>query len=131
MAKTNYLEDAVINFFLRNDADTFTPPATIYVALLTAVADAEAGTVTEVTGGGYARVSAAFDDPAGVGVTANSAEVQFAQASTDLGTVTHFALYDASTSGNALYIGALDASFAYNENVQPSFAAGALDVTED
>jgi hypothetical protein len=132
MAKTNYLEDAMINFFLRNDADTFTPPATVYVALLTAVSDAEAGPVTEVSGGaGYARVSCAFADPAGTGVTSNSAEVAFGESTGANGTVTHFALYDASSAGNALYIGSVDTPFAYSTGVLPRFAAGALDVTEE
>ena len=130
MAKTNYLEDAILNHVLRNTA--YTSPAAVYVALLTAVSDAEAGTVTEVSGGsGYTRVAATFDDPSGSGATANSAEVAFGEATDDNGTVTHFAIYDASTNGNALYIAALDASFDYDTSVLPRFAAGALDVTED
>ncbi len=130
MAKTNYLEDAILNFWLRADPDTITAPATVYVALFTAVANAETASVTEVTGGGYARVAATFTDPAGDGATSNSAEVAFAEASSNLGTVTHFGIYDASSGGNALYIAALSSSFAYNTGVLPRFAAGALDVTE-
>lgn len=131
MSKTNYLEDAVIQYFLRNNADTFSPIATLYVGLATAVTDAEAGTVTEVTGGGYARQTIAFNDPAGVGVTANTSEILFPEAGSNLGTVTHFFIADASTAGNIYYIGALDSSFAYNTAVQPRFAAGAIDITED
>jgi hypothetical protein len=51
----------------------------VYVALLTAITDIEAGTVTEVTGGAYARQSAAFD-AAALGVTQNTAEVAFPEA---------------------------------------------------
>lgn len=130
MAKTNYLEDAFINLFLRNNADTFTPAATLYVGLATAVSDDEAGTLSEVTGGGYARQAITFSDPAGEGITSNSAEVLFPEATADLGLVTHFFIADASTAGNLYYIGLLDSSFAYNELVQPRFAAGALEIVE-
>ena len=53
-AMTDYLENKVIDWMLRGQ--TFTPPATLYVALYTTtLTDSSAG--TEVTGGGYARVA--------------------------------------------------------------------------
>lgn len=128
MAKSNYLEDALLNHVLR--AVAYTSPTAIYVGLFTAVADEEVGTVTEVSGGGYARVAATFSAPVD-GITSNSATVTFVQPSIALGTVTHFGLFDAAAAGNLLYSGALAESFSYATNVQPEFPAGTLQVTED
>ena len=55
-AKTNFLENQIIDWFFRGQA--FTPPTNLHFALFT-VAPTEAGGGTEVTGGGYARVSVA------------------------------------------------------------------------
>ena len=53
-AMTDYLENKIIDWLLRGQ--TFTPPATAYVALYTtAPTDSTAG--TEVSGGSYARVA--------------------------------------------------------------------------
>jgi len=57
---SNYLENAFINAALR--ATNFTAPTTVYVSLYTSdPTDADSG--TEVSGGSYARTSAAFDAP--------------------------------------------------------------------
>ena len=98
---SNYLEDALVNHVLRNTA--LTSPTTVYVALFTAVTDAEAGTGTEVTGGSYARTAATFSAPSN-GVTSNSGIVTFPTATGSWGTVTHAGLFDASSGGNALTI---------------------------
>jgi hypothetical protein len=50
--RTTYTSDKILNLYR---GTTFTAPATVYAGLLTAVTDAEAGTVTETTYGGYAR----------------------------------------------------------------------------
>lgn len=63
---SNYLEDAIIDHVFRNTA--LTSPTTVYVALFTAVSDAEAGTGTEVSGGAYARQAVTFAAPSN-GVT--------------------------------------------------------------
>lgn len=130
MSKTNYLEAALLNHILRNTA--YASPAAVYVSLFTAVTSEEAGTITEVAlGDGYARVAGVFADPAGVGVTSNSVETLFGEATDDLGTVTHFGIHDAAAGGNLLYVGALDTPFDYDTGVQPRFPIGALDITED
>lgn len=96
---SNYLENALVNAVLRNTA--FTSPATVYVALFTAVTDAEAGTGTEVSGGSYARVAVAWDAPSN-GATQNTGTITFPQATASWGTITHFGIFDALTAGNAL-----------------------------
>jgi len=129
-ALTNYAEDFIINWFLRNDAETATPPATIYVGLLTAVTDAEAGTVTEATGGTYARQSVTFTDPAGTGATANAGAVTF-NADADLGTITHIGLYDAATAGNLLATADITPDAVVNNGDTFEIAIGDLDFTLD
>ena len=73
-AMSNYLEDALVNFVLRNNPDTFASPGTsIYVGLIKYydAAVVEQGTLTqEASGGSYARVQVtAWDDPSGGGAT--------------------------------------------------------------
>jgi hypothetical protein len=126
---SNYLEDALINAVFRNT--TYTSPATVYVALYTAVTDAEAGTGTEVTGGAYARQSMAFDAPSN-GVTQNTSIVTYPTATANWGTVTHAAARDASTAGNALTtVKALTASKVINTGDIFRFPAGQFSVSLD
>lgn len=128
-AASNYLEDKTLNFWFRANADTITAPATVYLALFTAVTDAEAGTGTEVAGGSYARTAITFGAPSN-GAIANSGDVTFPTASADWGTVTHAAIFDASSSGNALTaLTALAASKAVGNGDTLKFAAGDIDVT--
>jgi hypothetical protein len=127
MAKTDFHENAILNT-ARGTALTAWDP---YVAFFTAVADAEAGTITEVAAGdGYARELGSFSAPS-AGAMSNDGELAFGEATADKGTCTHFGLFDAVTGGNLRYVAPLDAPFDYDIGVLPRFAAGALDVTED
>jgi len=122
---SNYAENALVNHLLRNSA--LTSPTTVYLALFTAVSDAEAGTGTEVSATGYARQAVAFDAPSN-GVTQNTAAETFGPLTGSTGTVTHAALFDASTGGNALTaIKALAASKAWADGDSIQFAAGDVD----
>ena len=105
-AMSNYLENALINATLRNT--TYTSPSTVYVALFTSD-PTDAGSGTECSGGAYVRQSATFGAPSD-GASSISADVEFPQATGAWGTITHFGIFDASSSGNLLYHGALTAS---------------------
>ena len=96
---SNYLENALINATLRNTA--YTSPSAVYVALFTSD-PTDAGSGTEVSGGSYARKQATFSAPSN-GVTSNSADITFDQATANWGTVSHIGIFDASSSGNLLY----------------------------
>jgi hypothetical protein len=124
-AMSNYLEDALINATLRNT--TYTSPATVYVGLFT-TDPTDAGTGTEVTGGSYARESMAFGAPSN-GVSTNSSDVEFDQATGSWGTITHFGILDALTSGNLLYHGALTSSKVIEDGDVFKFASAAVSVT--
>jgi hypothetical protein len=63
------------------------------------------------------------------GVSTNSAAVEFDQATGSWGTITHMGLYDASTSGNLLFHGALTASKVIDAGDVFKFASTALAVT--
>lgn len=100
---SDYLENALLNHVLRNTA--YTQPAGLYVGLFTSD-PTDAGTGTEVSGGSYARTAVSFAAASG-GTAANSANVTFPAATGNWGTVTHIGIYDASTSGNLLFHGAV------------------------
>lgn len=121
---SNYAENALVNHLLRNTA--LTSPTTVYLALFTAVTDAEAGTGTELAVSGYARQAVAFDAPSN-GATQNSAIEDFGPL-TGSGTVTHAALFDAVSGGNAIsVIKALAASKTFASGDTIRFAAGDID----
>jgi len=122
---TDYLEDKIIDHMLRNQS--YTPPATIYLALFTA-APSDAGGGTEVTGGSYARQAVTLSAASG-GASANSADITFPAATADWGTVTHVALMDALSGGNMLMHTPLDASKTVNNGDTFKINAGDLDVT--
>lgn len=143
-ALSDYLENKIIDWLLRGQ--TFTPPATVYVGLLT-VAPSDAGGGTEVTGGSYTRVAVASSlanwagtQSAGSttassgtgGTTSNNAAVTFPAPTANWGTVVAFGVYDASSAGNLLFYASLTTSKTINNgDAAPSFAAGALTFQSD
>ena len=116
-AATTYLENKILSFIFKNNAGSFTTPGdSIYVGLATAVSDAEAGSLTEATFGSYARqqVTAANWTLASASTNqqtvVNAANIEYPASSGTSNTVTHAFLVDAASSGNILFVGALDAS---------------------
>lgn len=132
-AMTDYLEGELIKHIFRTGS--FTKPTALYIALFTAAPN-DAGGGTEVTGGSYARAQLNPADAnwaapaAGNGVTSNAAAITFPAPTANWGSVTHFAIMDASTAGNMLFHGALTASKTVNNgDPAPEFAIGDLTVT--
>ncbi|MEC7451347.1 MAG: hypothetical protein VX866_02310 [Pseudomonadota bacterium] len=116
-AATTYLENKILSFIFKNNAGSFaTPGDSIYVGLATAVSDAEAGSLTEATFGSYARqqVTAANWTLASASTNqqtvTNAANIEFPASTGTSNTVTHAFLVDAASSGNILFVGALDAN---------------------
>lgn len=124
-AMSNYLENAIVNATLRNTS--YTSPAAVYVALFT-TDPTDAGSGTEVSGGSYARQAATFGSPSN-GASTTSADISFPQATGSWGTVTHFGVYDASSTGNLLYHGALTASKTIETGDIFKIASGSLTIT--
>lgn len=133
-AKSNYLEDSIINHVLRNTAYT-SPGTAVWVALYTNTqGDSDSG--TEASGGSYARVqvqgTGQWDAPTN-GATANTAEIAFPQASASWGTINSIGIKDSSTStgnDNLLYHGVLTSPRTVNNGDTFKFNAGDLDVSE-
>lgn len=140
---TDYLENKVIDHLFRGTA--YTAPGTLYVSLHTS-ACSDSSTGTEVSGGSYARVAVtsngtnwANTQSSGTGVssgttgtTSNSSAITFPAPTANWGSVTHFGIFDASTSGNMLLCQALTVSKTINNgDAAPSFAAGALTIQID
>jgi hypothetical protein len=123
---SNYLENKLLDHSL--GTTTFTKP-TVYIALYTVTpTDADSG--TEVTGGSYARQTAAFDAAAG-GATQNSADITFPQATADWGTIVAIGIRDALTTGNLLWWGPLTVSKTVSNGDTFKIPAGDLDVSLD
>lgn len=109
-SKSAYLEQKILDYILGDTS--WTPPATVYVALSTAAfSTAATGTsMSEVAGGAYARIgqtnnptnwpNAAGSNPAG---KSNGTLITFPTATLNWGTVISAYLVDALTNGNILY----------------------------
>lgn len=124
-ALSDYAENAVGNLLLRGVA--LTAPATVYLALFTA-APGEAGSTNEVTGGSYARKAITFGAPTN-GAFSNNARIYFDDMPAV--TVTHWAIYDATTAGNMLYHGAWGTARSYTAGDTATVLTGQLTITHN
>lgn len=146
MSKSNTFENDLLKLIFNNDDIALIGDAagiqnsatagSLYVSLHTAD-PGEAGdqTTSETAYTNYARVAVARTT-GGWTVTgnavANAALVQFAQCGATGATLTYFGVgTDSSGAGKLLYSGALTSSLAVSSGIQPQFAAGDLDITED
>ena len=126
-AATTFLENRLLSFIFKNNAASFSSPGDgIYVGLATAVSNfndstGESGdpSITEATFTNYARqqVTAANWTTIGADSTdtqtaVNAANIEFPASGGTNNTITHVFLADAASSGNILFVGALDASKA-------------------
>ena len=133
MTLSNYAENAILNslFGKTSDFGALASAPTLYVALSTADPDEDGSGMAEPSGNGYARVATADTDwnAAASSVVTNANTVQFPEATGPWGTATHFALFDASTSGNLIASGALTLAKAFDDGDTPSFESGDLSFT--
>jgi len=125
MSFSNFLETEILDHVFAGAA--YTAPTTKYLALFTALADGEAGSVTEVTGGGYVRQSVAFTTSGNT--TSNNAAVEYPTATANYGTVTHVGVYDASSSGNLMAYAALSSNKTIETGDVFRVPSGDLDIT--
>lgn len=130
MILSDYAKNKLLDLIFGGTAWS-TKPGTLYFALFTSAPD-DTGGGTEVSAGGYARVSKTVggtdfeaSTANGVAVT-NKTAVQFPVATAAWGTVTHWGVYDASTGGNLIFWGPLPASLVIAINQTASWAVGNL-----
>jgi hypothetical protein len=128
-AKSNYLERKNLDHNL--GTTTYTKPSAVYVSLHTA-SPTDAASGAEVSGGSYARVATAFSaaatDGSGNSTASNSADIDWSNLPN--ATITHVGIYDASTSGNLLYWGALTGSKTVTSGDNFTINSGSLVVQE-
>ena len=124
-AFSNYLEEKIVEHFLRNNA--ITPPTTVYVALFESdPGEATGGTETAYTG--YARQSSTWTALDANGQTKNVGALTYPANGNAAASVTinHLALYDAATNGNRLFYAQLSASKTLSPGDVLSFAANSI-----
>ena len=144
---SDYLENKLIDHIFR--ATAFTMPSAITIALLTTLAgDSDTGgTIVEVSGGSYARVSVppstanwlstnglASGASSGTGgATNNVAAITFPVATANWGTIVGVAILDSITlgAGNVLFYGPLAINKTVNTNDTFQFAANQLSIQID
>ena len=125
-AMSDFLENKILDHITGTTA--YTKPSAVYLGLSTGdFTDTGSGS-SELTGNNYSRVAVAFDAAAS-GATQNTSSIDMPAASGVWGTVSHWALFDAATSGNALITGAFSSSKTIETNDVLRIAAGDLDLT--
>ena len=110
-------------------ADAVTRPTTWYLGLFTANPDEDGSGASELSGSGYARKSVSFTVSGNLAT--NSAAVEFDAATGSWGTISHVAVFDASSSGNQIAYSALTTSKAIETGDVLRFPAGDVDITLD
>lgn len=128
MSFSNYLETELLDHVFANNA--YTSPTTVYVSLHTANPDEDAsGTEVSTVGTAYARQAGSFTVSGNTATT--DAAIEYATATANFGTVSHVAIWDASTAGNMLAYAALTTSKAISTGDVFRIPAGDLDITLD
>lgn len=137
-SKSNYFENAILKHIFGDTA--YSVPATLYVGLWdnsVTLSDtstgASAGEVN-TSGTGYGRVAVTNDDTKWTvtdNVVENAADVTFATATADWGTINQFAILDATTGGNILFWSTLAVSKTVTTGDTVRFNAGDITITEN
>ena len=127
---SDYWENMILNHIFGKSS--YTPP-TIYVGLSTADPADDGSGLAEPSGNGYTRVQTSASDwnTASNGLVDNASNITFAQATGNWGMITHFALFDAATTGNMLAHGALSQSKSITESDTARFETGDLAISLD
>ena len=124
-AMSDYLELKFLDHFT-GTASTSAPSA-VYLGLSTgSLGDDNGG--TELSGNNYTRKAITFAS-ASSGSIASNASVEFNSATGSWGVISHFGLYDASSSGNLLFHGAFSASKTIASGDVLKVASGSLTIS--
>lgn len=127
MSFSNTYETTVLQWTFTTDS--VTRPTAWYLGLFTANPDEDGSGATEISGNGYARKSVTFTVSGNLAT--NSAAVEFDVATGSWGTISHVAVFDASSGGNQIAYAALTTSKAIDTDDVLRFPAGDVDITLD
>lgn len=128
MSKTNTERNKMLDARY-GDGGVYTPPATVYCGLFSAMPTVSTAG-TEITGGGYARVAktnnlANFPDAVN-GQKSNGTAITFPAASADHPDVVGFGWFDAASGGNLLDFSPLTTTKQYKTGDVPEFGVGQM-----
>tara|TARA_R100000700_G_scaffold9875_1_gene14312 strand:- start:146 stop:532 length:387 start_codon:yes stop_codon:yes gene_type:complete len=124
-AMSDYLELKFLDHFL-SVASTSSPSA-VYLGLATgSIGDDASG--SELTGNNYSRKAITFASASSGSIASNSA-VEFDPATGSWGDVSHWGIFDASSSGNLLFHGSFTASKTIASGDILKVASGSLTIT--
>jgi hypothetical protein len=124
-AMSDYLELKFLDHFT-GTASTSAPSA-VYLGLSTGdLGDDNSG--TELTGNNYSRKAITFASASSGSISSNAA-VEFDAATGSWGTVSHWAIYDASSGGNQLFNGSFTQSKAIGSGDILKVASGSVTIT--
>ena len=127
-AASDYLELKLLDHALATTA--YTKPTNVYVGLHTgSPADDDSG-ANEITGNGYTRKVASFAAAAS-GSASTDATITFDAATGNWGTITHISIYDAATSGELLFHGAVTTSKTIETGDTFQISSGNLTISLD
>jgi hypothetical protein len=124
-AMSDYLELKFLDHFT-GTASTSAPSA-VYLGLATASLQDDASG-TELTGNNYSRKAITFASASSGSIASNSA-VEFDPATGSWGDVSHWGIFDASSSGNLLFHGSFTASKTIASGDILKVASGSLTIT--
>jgi len=124
-AMSDYLELKFLDHFTGRASTS--APAAVYLGLSTAsMNDDNSG--TELSGSGYARQAITFAAAASAAISSNAA-AEFPAATGSWGSVSHWAIYDAATSGNQLFHGSFASAKTIATGDILKVASGDLTIT--
>jgi hypothetical protein len=124
-AMSDYLELKFLDHFTGTASTS--APAAVYLGLSTASINDD-GSGTELSGNNYTRKAITFASAASGSISSNAA-VEFNAATGSWGTVSHWGIWDAATSGNLLYHGAFTTGKAIGSGDILKVASGSLTIT--
>ena len=127
-AASNYLELKLLDHSLGTTA--YTAPSNVYVGLFTSD-PTDAGTGTEVSGNNYSRKEATFAAASGGSASTNATITFDAASGGNWGTITHIGIFDASSSGNLLFHGAVTTSKTIEDGDTFQISSGNLTISLD
>lgn len=130
MPNTDFMVHELYDHAFRNAS--YTPPATVYVALLTTLPSNSTGSgLVECSAAWYSRQSVTFGAAANRGVT-NSAQITFTSNASEavLDDIEGVGIYDASTAGNLMRVVRATANLIVQVGGQVIIPTGQLALTE-
>lgn len=128
---SDYAENRILDHILKNTP--LARPAHLYLALCKAdPGEAATGSsITEPSGGGYARQIADSWEAAAARAASNSTAIAFPAVTGTWGTISHFALCDGLTTGNVWIYGAVNPARIFFNGDNARVAKDDLDVSVD